>query len=59
MKDKYSQFSAEVYIVASEQEELYRTQLIGHAIIKPSTSRQNRKLKTSGERLSEAKAENN
>jgi Mn-dependent DtxR family transcriptional regulator len=46
MKDKYSQFSAEVYIVASEQEELYRTQLIGHAIAKPSTNHLDRKLKT-------------
>ena len=35
-KDKYSQFSAEVFIVASEQEEPYRTQLIGHAMPKPS-----------------------
>jgi DNA-binding transcriptional ArsR family regulator len=34
LKDKYSQFSAEVYVVASEQEEPYRTQLIGHAIKK-------------------------
>lgn len=33
-KDKFSQFSAEVYLVASEQEEPYRTQLIGHAIKK-------------------------
>lgn len=35
-KDKYSQFSAEVFIVASEQEEPYRTQLIGHAMPKPT-----------------------
>jgi hypothetical protein len=34
-KDKYSQFSAEVYMAASEQEEPYRSQLIGHAIKKP------------------------
>jgi DNA-binding transcriptional ArsR family regulator len=34
LKDKYSKFSAEVYMVASEQEEPYRTQLIGHAIKK-------------------------
>jgi len=33
-KDKFSQFSAEVIITASEQEEPYRTQLIGHAIPK-------------------------
>lgn len=33
-KDKYSQFSAKVHIVASEQEEPYRTQLIGHAVPK-------------------------
>jgi DNA-binding transcriptional ArsR family regulator len=35
-KDKFSQFSAEVYLVASEQEEHYRTQLIGHAVKRPS-----------------------
>ena len=34
-KDKFSQFSAEVYLVASEQEEPYRTQLIGHAVERP------------------------
>lgn len=33
-KDKFSQFSAEVIITASEQEEPYRTQLIGHAVPK-------------------------
>jgi hypothetical protein len=33
-KDKFSQFSAEIYLVASEQEEPYRTQLIGHAVPK-------------------------
>jgi|ThiBiot_300_biof_2_1041535.scaffolds.fasta_scaffold22056_1 DNA-binding transcriptional ArsR family regulator len=33
-KDKFSQFSAEVIITASEQEEAYRTQLIGHAVPK-------------------------
>lgn len=33
-KDKYSQFSAEIIITASEQEEPYRTQLIGHAVPK-------------------------
>lgn len=33
-KDKFSQFSAEVIITASEQEEPYRTQLIGHAVAK-------------------------
>jgi hypothetical protein len=48
-KDKYSQFSAEVYIVASEQEEPYRTQLIGHAISKPVNSRQRRKMKVGGD----------
>lgn len=40
-KDKYSQFSAEVFIIASEQEEPYRTQLIGHAVPKPT-----RKIRT-------------
>lgn len=33
-KDKYSQFSAEVIITASEQEEPYRTQLLGHVVPK-------------------------
>jgi DNA-binding transcriptional ArsR family regulator len=33
-KDKFSQFSAEVIITASEQEEPYRTQLVGHAVSK-------------------------
>jgi DNA-binding transcriptional ArsR family regulator len=33
-KDKCSQFSAKVYIVASEQEELFKTKLIGHAVRK-------------------------
>lgn len=36
-KDKYSQFSAEIIITASEQEEPYRTQLIGHAVPKAKT----------------------
>ncbi len=36
-KDKFSQFSAEVIITASEQEEPYRTQLIGHAVPKAKT----------------------
>lgn len=31
-KDRFSQFSAEVIITASEQEEPYRTELIGHAV---------------------------
>jgi DNA-binding transcriptional ArsR family regulator len=35
LKDKFSQFSAEVYVVASEQETAFRTQLIGHAVQKP------------------------
>jgi DNA-binding transcriptional ArsR family regulator len=33
-KDKCSQFSAKVYIVASEQEEIFKTKLIGHAVKK-------------------------
>lgn len=33
-KDKFSQFSAKVHIMASEQEEPYRTQLIGRAVPK-------------------------
>lgn len=33
-KDKFSQFSAEVIITASEQEEQYRTQLVGHVVPK-------------------------
>ncbi len=33
-KDKYSKFSAEVYLIASEQEEQYRSELIGHAVPK-------------------------
>lgn len=37
-KDKYSQFSAEVFITASEQEEPYRTELIGHA--KPKNTKE-------------------
>ena len=36
-KDKFSQFSAKVHIMASEQEEPYRTQLIGHAVPKAKT----------------------
>lgn len=39
LKDKFSQFSAEVYVVASEQETPFRTQLVGHAIQKPKKSR--------------------
>jgi hypothetical protein len=38
-KDKFSQFSAKVHIMASEQEEPYRTQLIGHAVPKAKTKR--------------------
>ena len=38
-KDKYSKFSAEVYLVASEQEEPYRSELIGHAVPKAKNSR--------------------
>jgi DNA-binding transcriptional ArsR family regulator len=45
LKDKYSQFSAEVYIVASEQETAFRTQLIGHAVQKPVKAP--KKLRTS------------
>jgi hypothetical protein len=37
-KDKFSQFSAEVIITASEQEETYRTQLIGHVVPKVAKS---------------------
>jgi len=37
-KDKFSQFSAEVIITASEQEEPYRTQLIGHVVSKTPTN---------------------
>lgn len=33
-KDRYSKFSAEVYIVASEQEPGFRSHLIGHAVEK-------------------------
>jgi hypothetical protein len=44
-KDKYSQFSAEVYILASEQEEQYRSQLVGHAVKKkPSTRKRQTQL---------------
>lgn len=35
LKDKYSKFSAEVFIVASEQEPAFRTELIGHAVQVP------------------------
>lgn len=38
-KDKYSQFSAEVYILASEQEEQYRSQLVGHAVKKKASTK--------------------
>lgn len=34
-KNKYSKFSAEVFIVASEQEPAFRTELIGHAVQVP------------------------
>jgi DNA-binding transcriptional regulator YhcF (GntR family) len=33
-KDKYSKFSAEIFITASEQEEPYKSELIGHAVKK-------------------------
>lgn len=33
-KDKFSRFSAEVYLTASEQEEPFRSELIGHAVAK-------------------------
>lgn len=33
-KDKFSQFSAKVHVIASEQEEEYRTKLMGHAVPK-------------------------
>lgn len=45
LKDKFSQFSAEVYIVASEQETQFRTQLIGHAVPKPAKAP--KKIRTS------------
>ena len=32
LKDKYSKFKAEVFIVASEQEPAFRTELMGHAV---------------------------
>lgn len=48
-KDKYSQFSAEVYLVASEQEEAYKSFLIGHAV--PKTQK---KLSKSSEKAVEA-----
>ena len=35
LKDKYSKFSAEVFMVASEQEPAFRTELIGHAVQVP------------------------
>lgn len=38
-KDKFSQFSAKVHVMASEQEEPYRTQLIGHAVPKNKVKR--------------------
>ena len=44
LKDKFSQFSAEVYVVASEQETPFRTQLIGHAVVKKSKG--NKRLRT-------------
>jgi DNA-binding transcriptional regulator YhcF (GntR family) len=33
-KDKFSKFSAEIFITASEQEEPYKSELIGHAVKK-------------------------
>lgn len=38
-KDKYSKFSAEIFVVASEQEEPYRGELIGHAVPKIKAKR--------------------
>jgi len=35
LKDKYSKFKAEVFIVASEQEPAFRTELMGHAVQVP------------------------
>ncbi|RZK30252.1 MAG: helix-turn-helix domain-containing protein [Hymenobacter sp.] len=48
-KDKYSQFSAEVYIVASEQETAFRTQLMGHAVEKPVKSPKKMRTSTKSE----------
>ncbi len=42
-KDKFSQFSAEVFIVASEQETSLRTELIGHAVPKKPSPRARQK----------------
>ncbi len=41
-KDKYSKFSAEVFIVGSEQEESYRRELVGHAVRKLSRRPKNK-----------------
>jgi len=42
-KDKYSQFSVEVFILASEQETPLKTQLMGHVVEKKPSNRQRQK----------------
>jgi DNA-binding transcriptional ArsR family regulator len=58
-KNKYSEFSAEIYILASEQEEPYRTQLIGHVIPrKPSASKRRKTLDNVSKSLAETETGN-
>ncbi len=52
-KDKFSQFSAEVFILASEQEEPYRSQLIGHAVPKPRRKPRNDRSKAIAKQVDE------
>ncbi len=56
-KDKFSQFSAEVFILASEQEEPYRSQLIGHAVPKPRRKPKNDRSKAVGNQVDELNKE--
>lgn len=50
LKDKYSKFSAEVFMVASEQEAAFRTELIGHAVQIPAKkARKAKKMSNSTE----------
>ena len=50
LKDKYSKFSAEIFIVASEQEPAFRTELIGHAVQIPAKkARKAKKMSNSTE----------
>ncbi len=56
-KDKFSQFSAEVFILASEQEEPYRSQLIGHAIPKPRKKPRNNPSKVLSKQVEELNEE--